>query len=307
MGDVRFYLQTPVPLMMGNSSHLSLGSMASSTTNLLPDDSVSMRRADSYAPPSRSGHGSARPMTRYEDFMVGQEKLATTQAQTYDIMPDMALLSEIGPEKDDALHDPGKIAPRRGADRRIGDSPSFSQSGAICSSRGFLNAGSLLIIMLALIAVFAGLPISQWIIRLTQPDLGAFNIGGTNASGMVPSIEGYHGLIDMDTPQSVYERKGYDGEDYVLVFSDEFNIEGRTFWPGDDPYWESANSHYYATNNLEFYDPRGSTTRDGYLQFNMTEQNPRTNHGFNYSSGMIMTWNKVGVSQNYRIVVASDS
>ena len=87
----------------------------------------------------------------------------------------------------------------------------------------------------------------------------------TNSSGQVPAIPGLHGLIDTATPKEAYERTGLDGEDYKLVFSDEFNHDGRTFWPGDDPfvpllrslvrctrsqrplsdrYWEAVDLHY---------------------------------------------------------------
>lgn len=38
--------------------------------------------------------------------------------------------------------------------------------------------------------------------------------------------------IDVDTPQSAHTRKGFDGFDYEIVFSDEFNTPGRTFYPG---------------------------------------------------------------------------
>ena len=38
--------------------------------------------------------------------------------------------------------------------------------------------------------------------------------------------------IDVDTPQSALTRKGFDGFDYEIVFSDEFNTPGRTFYPG---------------------------------------------------------------------------
>lgn len=38
-----------------------------------------------------------------------------------------------------------------------------------------------------------------------------------------------------------------------LVFSDEFEQEGRSFYPGDDPYWEGHDLHYWGTNNLEWY------------------------------------------------------
>ncbi len=31
----------------------------------------------------------------------------------------------------------------------------------------------------------------------------------------------------------------------VLVFSDEFNVDGRSFYPGDDPYWEAEDYHYW--------------------------------------------------------------
>lgn len=38
-----------------------------------------------------------------------------------------------------------------------------------------------------------------------------------------------------------------NGEDLVLVFSDEFNKDGRTFYPGDDPFWEAVDLHYWGT------------------------------------------------------------
>jgi beta-glucanase (GH16 family) len=52
-------------------------------------------------------------------------------------------------------------------------------------------------------------------------------------------------MIDNDTPQSALTRVGGDGNTYDLVFSDEFNTDGRTFYPGDDPYWEAADLHYW--------------------------------------------------------------
>jgi hypothetical protein len=58
-----------------------------------------------------------------------------------------------------------------------------------------------------------------------------------NASRQVPSIPGLPGLVDAHTDQALYTRTGFDGETYNLVFSDEFNTGGRTFWPGDDPFW----------------------------------------------------------------------
>lgn len=57
----------------------------------------------------------------------------------------------------------------------------------------------------------------------------------TNSTGQVPRIPNLPSLIDETTPSDAYERVGLDGENYELVFSDEFNTDGRTFWPGDDP------------------------------------------------------------------------
>ncbi|GMG18783.1 unnamed protein product [[Candida] boidinii] len=60
-------------------------------------------------------------------------------------------------------------------------------------------------------------------------------------------------LVDSDTPQSAYTRTAKDGSDWKLVFSDEFNAEGRTFYEGDDQFWYGANFHYDATKDLEWY------------------------------------------------------
>lgn len=53
-------------------------------------------------------------------------------------------------------------------------------------------------------------------------------------------------LIDKDTPKSAYTKISLeDGSKMQLVFSDEFNKDGRTFWPGDDPFWEAHDMHYW--------------------------------------------------------------
>jgi len=62
-------------------------------------------------------------------------------------------------------------------------------------------------------------------------------------------MPGNLGLIDKDTPQEAYTKKSYTHPDQVLqlVFSDEFNQDGRTFYPGDDPFWEAMDLHYWGT------------------------------------------------------------
>ncbi len=77
---------------------------------------------------------------------------------------------------------------------------------------------------------------------------GGFNVGGINASGQVPDLPGNYGLIDKDTPQDAFTiQSTADNSEMVLVFSDEFNRDGRTFYPGDDPFWEGVDLHYWGT------------------------------------------------------------
>ena len=114
----------------------------------------------------------------------------------------------------------------------------------------------------------------------------------------MPTIPGNHGLIDEDTPQSAYHTVSwYDNKTpMTLVFSDEFNMPGRTFWPGDDPYWEAVNLHYWETNNLEWYHPSAITTANGSLVITL-EQKEINN--LNYQGGMMSTWNKFCYTGGY--------
>jgi hypothetical protein len=76
--------------------------------------------------------------------------------------------------------------------------------------------------------------------------MGGFNVGGTNATGQVPSMPGGFALIDPATPQDARTKQSWNGAgEMELVFSDEFNVDGRTFYPGDDPYWEAVDLHYW--------------------------------------------------------------
>lgn len=56
----------------------------------------------------------------------------------------------------------------------------------------------------------------------------------------MPSLPNLPSLIDPQTPTEALTRTGFDGEEYELVFSDEFNVDGRSFYPGDDPFWEAV-------------------------------------------------------------------
>lgn len=136
----------------------------------------------------------------------------------------------------------------------------------------------------------AGYPITSYFTRHKQSYSGGFNIGGINATGQLPDIPGLRGPIDRDTPQGLRTKVDYvTGQTWQLVFSDEFNTEGRTFYPGDDPYWEAVDLHYWATGNKEWYDPSAITTVNGSLEIQLSAR-PKNN--LNYTGGMLASWNK---------------
>ena len=101
---------------------------------------------------------------------------------------------------------------------------------------------------------------------------------------------GNWGLIDLETPTEMHTYTDFvTGKQWQLVFSDEFNSDGRTFYPGDDPYWEAVDLHYWQTNNMEWYDPSAITTRNGSLEITLSRENI---HDLDYKGGMMSTWNK---------------
>lgn len=110
------------------------------------------------------------------------------------------------------------------------------------------------------------------------------------------AITNFPSMIDPETPKEALTSKSLkDGEtDYVLVFSDEFNTEGRSFYPGDDPYWEGVDLHYWQTGDLEWYEPGQLTTKNGALEITLAKYDDITqNYNLSYRSGMMSTWNKV--------------
>lgn len=118
-----------------------------------------------------------------------------------------------------------------------------------CSWRGLLNLGTIFLLLAGLICIFAILPITTQLkadrkASEQENNTGwSYNLGGINATGQIapPARE----LIDPDTPTDVYKRTGFDGKSWSLVFSDEFNEDGRTFFEGDDPFWEGVDLHYH--------------------------------------------------------------
>lgn len=128
------------------------------------------------------------------------------------------------------MHDPEKNLGRRGS--------AFSWRTTIDVTFVFIVAAGILML-------FLGYPVLQRTIGLDEdPPLSRGNALGTitNATGEIPSMRGRFSVIDADTPPEALTRPSYmdETQDLQLVFSDEFNQEGRTFYPGDDPFWHAC-------------------------------------------------------------------
>jgi hypothetical protein len=137
------------------------------------------------------------------------------------------------PDLDDALHNP---------DPRV--DAAQDNSFTFFSGRGWANVSVLIILVAGLVTLFAGYPILSFYHSTPLATLGS-NFGGSNSSGQIPELTNFPSLIDTDTPKKAYTRTGSDGNTWNLVFSDEFNQDGRTFWAGDDPFWEAVDLHYW--------------------------------------------------------------
>lgn len=194
-----------------------------------------------------------------------------------------AYLWDRDPELDDALHnyDP----------KRDGTLTSFT----CFSGRGWMNMFALFILIVGLILLFTSYPIILFY-RSHILHITGWNLGGINGTGQVPDLPNMPTLIDKDTPKDAQKRTGWDGEKYRLVFSDEFNQDGRTFWPGDDPFWEAPDMHYWPTGNIEWYNPAAVTTEDGKLVITMEQM---AIQNLNFRSGMIASWNKFCFTTGY--------
>ncbi|KAI0250774.1 glycoside hydrolase family 16 protein [Lactifluus subvellereus] len=188
------------------------------------------------------------------------------------------------PDLDDALHNP---------DPRV--DAAQDHSFTLFSGRGWVNVSVLILLIAGLVTLFAGYPIISFYNAIPLATLGS-NFGGSNASGQIPYLPNFPSLIDPATDKQFYTKKASDGTSWNLIFSDEFNTDGRTFWPGDDPFWEAVDLHYWPTSDLEWYNPQAITTEGGKLVITMTEQNT---HNLNFQSGMLQSWNKFCFTTGY--------
>lgn len=207
-----------------------------------------------------------------DDFMVSEKGRAIKSR------PD-STHTDLSPDLDQ--HDP------KGAD---------SHSHAM-SLRGVLNVLTLFILVAALLMLFAGYPVLYHYLSTSESMKGGFNIGGTNGTGQVASLKAIRQLVDADTPASAKSwSSAISGNTYYLQFSDEFNEEGRTFWPGDDQFWTGVDIWYAGTVDYEWYSPEAINTTGGALVITMTD---KPTHNLNFQSGMLQSWNKLCMQGGY--------
>ncbi|KAF5374999.1 hypothetical protein D9758_000440 [Tetrapyrgos nigripes] len=263
------------------------------STNLIPPSATRKNSASRFEP--TLARGPVRNMSSHSSFndspysaiptrrFPTSSSLGPSIAGKFSLSPDPAAwgadLSLHNAEPDDYLHNPD---PRRDCKNDNG--------GSFLTGRGLSNLGCLLLLGVGLLTLFAGYPMITYFTKHTLSFRGGFNLGGINATGQVPKMSGNWGLIDVETPEDAYTYPSFrDGETLQLVFSDEFNTDGRTFYPGDDPFWEAVDLHYWGTNNMEWYDPAAITTKGGSLHVTLSQ---KENHDLKYQGGMMSTWNK---------------
>ncbi|CCF51581.1 hypothetical protein NDA11_001939 [Ustilago hordei] len=158
-------------------------------------------------------------------------------------------------------------------------------SGSCISTRGLLNAFTLILLTMGLLALFLGYPL----VVVLSKVFDTIDINPQSAQRLTALTQ--RGLIDPDTPESAMRRTSpVDGTAWHLVFSDEFEKEGRSFWPGDDPYWEAVDLWYWGTGDYEWYSPEAVNTTGGALVIAVEE---RETNNKNFRSGMVQSWNKV--------------
>ena len=199
-------------------------------------------------------------------------------------------------EPDDVIHDPDMKSPKSRFE----------------PWRAVFNVGTIIFLILAVLMLFAGYPIlhnytmnhntdkvKQSLSQVQSHDFsypsGSFLSRFNNSKLSKNFDKNARMLIDPDTPEDAYELKssysrGRKNRRFKLVFSDEFNTDGRSFYPGEDPFWEAVDLHYWGTNNLEWYDPSAVTTKNGSLRIQL-EQHPE--HRLYFRGGMIQSWNKL--------------
>ncbi|GMM30546.1 beta-glucan synthesis-associated protein [Martiniozyma asiatica (nom. inval.)] len=196
-------------------------------------------------------------------------------------------------EEDDYLHNPDPIADAEDEKNH------FWKDIKAMDKRSGWSLFGLIILLLGAIALFVVLPVVSFTGVADHPTITSYEI---LTDYVYPTLSAIRtNLVDTSTPESALTRKAKDGSTWSLVFSDEFAVEGRTFYEGDDQFWYAPDFHYAATQDLEWYDPDAVTTANGTLQLRM---DAFKNHNLYYRSGMLHSWNRMCFTQGIMEVSA---
>jgi len=109
--------------------------------------------------------------------------------------------------------------------------------------------------------------------------------------------------VDPDTPVEALSATAMGGRTLQLVFSDEFEVDDRTFEDGVDTRWTSEDRPGTTNAALHYYNSSKVMTRSGSLVIQTTsdkaswvEIDPNDGREYpfsrDYTSGMVTTWNK---------------
>lgn len=196
-------------------------------------------------------------------------------------------------EPDDYLHNPDPIADA------AYDKNRFWYDLKTMDKRAAGGAIGVLFLLLAAIVIFVLLPVFFYS-GVTQPyHPEHYEVLSHYKYPLSSSIR--TNLVDPDTPEDALYKKNQYGEKWKLVFSDEFNAEGRTFYEGDDQFFQAVDIHYSGTEDLEWYDPDAVTTGNGTL---ISQMDAYKNHDLYYRSGMVQSWNKMCYTQGMILISA---
>ncbi|KAL0958585.1 hypothetical protein HGRIS_013926 [Hohenbuehelia grisea] len=256
---------SPYPMLLPQASPFAPGARGSMVLYRLADEPAHSRESTAFStlsaplvPPPRlrdsvlSSSGDSLMSVSDRDSKYPADTVRGLVPYAYD-----PALDELEPiDDEDMLHDP---------DNRAWSKQNLKKA---FPWRGVLNVTVLIGLVAALLCLFIFYPVLTFFRNETRNLAIDGNIR-INATGQAPVLFGMPDLIDKDTPENAKTRTGYDGLEYELVFSDEFNVDGRTFYPGEDPFWEGVDLWYGATNDQEWYDPSQLVTRDGALVITM--------------------------------------
>lgn len=204
-------------------------------------------------------------------------------------------------EEDDFLHNADPEEEARLDKRRFRDDIKYMNKRTF---GGFVGLLALILGGLVLFVVVPAITFTGAYVHPKHDTIASGNgSGGSGSGGSNEVLTSYKfptlaairtNLVDSDTPSSAKTRKAKDGSNWQLVFSDEFNAEGRTFYDGDDQFWTAPDIHYDATKDLEWYSPDAVITKKGAVTLRM---DAFKTHDLYYRSGMLQSWNKLCFTQ----------